>query len=158
MTSTPIVTNPVETSLAGPLVADLATLAPVNATTRDAVGAHHFTFTCFGTRCAARVEHAADTSHLVVEADLGPMPYSIDCRTRREKAHTVLRASRDLRHSRWLVGPTQRIRMEIVAQLARPLTPAGLLFEPLRALVEARPFIEMLRDLMHKPASTRQIA
>lgn len=153
----PIATNPGEASLANPAVADLAALAPVNSATGDTVAAHHFTFTCFGARCTARVEHAAETSHLVVEADLGPMPYSIDCRTRRQKTHTVLRASRSLRHSRWLVGPTQRIRMEVVAQLARPLTPAGLLFEPLRALVEARPFIEMLRDLVRQPAPMRQI-
>lgn len=145
-------TSTLQAKAAHPL-ADLAAFAGTGAPFGDgSVEAQRFTFTCFGTRCAARIEHGADTSRLVVEADLGPMPYSIDGRPRRRMTRAVVRASRALRHSRWLIGSTQRIRMEIVARLTRPVTPAALLYEPLRALIEARPYIEILKDVASAPA------
>jgi hypothetical protein len=105
-----------------------------------------FTFECAGVRLSARAGRQGGEGWLVIDGDLGALPFSAESRDARSAVIAVLLAARLTDHRYFGVGPDQRIKLRGELPLACPLTPASILTSVTQFIMAVRPFIEMLAE------------
>ena len=95
---------------------------------------------------------------LQISADIGGDPYSAEGVEMREAVHAVIRSSHSSPSCRLMVSKQKRIYCVGKAHLAETWTPTALLTVAAELVLEARPYLMVLRDILPrwaKPASQR---
>lgn len=93
---------------------------------------------------------------LQIAADIGGDPYSAEGVDMREAVHAVIRSSHASPSCRLMVSKQKRIYCVGKAHLNESWTPTALLTAAAELVLEARPFLMVLRDIMPrwaKPAA-----
>ncbi len=82
----------------------------------------------------------------MIDADLAPMPYTAEGRERRRDVQTILRASRTgMKHGRLALDSQRHIHLVCETTLPRPVTPTSFVTGATQLLIEATPWIALLR-------------
>jgi hypothetical protein len=106
----------------------------------------HFTFDYTGAAFIATVEPIPEGAKLRIDADLAPMPYTAEGRERRRDVQTIVRASRTgMKHGRLALDTQRHIHLVCEIVLPRPVTPASFVTGATQLLIEAPPWIALLR-------------
>ncbi|MBV8168289.1 MAG: hypothetical protein JO021_15945 [Alphaproteobacteria bacterium] len=131
-----------------PLPVELGTftVGPDGTPVRHERAALNFTFDYTGAVFTATVEPNADGAKLRIDADLAPMPYTAEGRDRRRDLQIIVRASRTgMKHGRLVLDPQRHIHLACEITLQRPVTPASFVTGATQLLIEATPWIALLR-------------
>lgn len=107
-----------------------------------------FRFAYGGTAFAARTQSADDRPILHLSGEVGPVPYSAESIPVRRAAHALLRASWSLPHSRLIARPDARIQAVGRMPLPAPLTPGALITAATAMVLDLKPYIELLAELL----------
>jgi len=118
----------------------------------DGTPVHHeravlnFTFDYTGAAFTATVEPIADGAKLRIDSDLAPMPYTAEGRSRRRDVQIIVRASRTgMKHGRLVLDTQGHIHLTCEITLGRPVTPTSFVTAATQLLIEATPWIALLR-------------
>ena len=99
----------------------------------------------------------ADTGPVLqIAAEIGSDPYSADGVELREAVHAIIRSSHSSPSCRLMVSKQKRIYCVGKAHLAETWTPTALLTAAAELVLEARPYLMVLRDILPcwtKPAT-----
>ncbi len=93
---------------------------------------------------------------LQISANIGGDPYTADGVEMREAVHAVIRSSHMSHSCRLMVSKQKRIYCVGKARLGESWTPTALLTTAVELVLEARPYLMVLRDIMPrwaKPAA-----
>ncbi len=103
-----------------------------------------------GLWAAVHRDHADDQSGPVLQiaSDIAPDPYSAEGTTMRSAAHAVIQASHDSPSCRLMVSRQRRIFCVGRARLDSTFTPTSLLTAAVELVLEARPYLTVLRDIL----------
>src|SRR5262249_25453659 len=105
-----------------------------------------FTFDYTGAVFTATVEPIADGAKLRIDANLAPMPYTAEGRERRRDVQAIVRASRTgMKHGRLVLDKLGHIHLICETGLTRPVTPSSFVTGATQLLIEATPWIALLR-------------
>jgi hypothetical protein len=85
---------------------------------------------------------------LQIAADIGGDPYTAEGAEMREAVHAVIRYSHTSPSCRLMVSKQKRIYCVGKAHLAETWTPTALLTAAAELVLEARPYLMVLRDIM----------
>ncbi|MEX2009642.1 MAG: hypothetical protein WEC41_05560 [Dongiaceae bacterium] len=107
-----------------------------------------FDFAYHGVAFAARMRLEDDRPFLQLRGECGPLPYSVESIALRRDAFAVLLASRSLPHGRLALCTDRRILAVGDIALGTPMTPTNVIAATAQLLLEIRPYIELLRDLL----------
>jgi hypothetical protein len=87
-----------------------------------------------------------------------PLPYSIESRERRQRALTLLRATRDLPHTRLLTGTDMSMRAVGELAVERPLTSGRLIGAVTVLLLELMPYLALMAEFLPPVKRTARTA
>jgi len=93
---------------------------------------------------------------LQIAADIGSDPYSVEGVEMREAVHAIIRSSHTSPSCRLMVSKQKRIYCVGKARLGETWTPTALLTVAAELILEARPYLMVLRDVLPrwaKPAT-----
>ena len=93
---------------------------------------------------------------LQVAADVASDPYSVEGMAMRDAVHALIRSSHAAPHCRLMVSRRKRIYCVGQAQIGNNWTPSALLTAAAELILEARPYLMVLRDILPrwaKPAA-----
>jgi len=107
-----------------------------------------FDFAYHGVAFAARMRLEDDRPFLQLRGECGPLPYSVESIALRRDAFAVLLATRSLPHGRLALCVDRRIHAVGDIPLRTPLTPTNVIAAAAQLLLEIKPYIELLRDLL----------
>ena len=107
-----------------------------------------FDFAYQGVAFAARMRLEDDRPFLQLRGECGPLPYSVESIALRRDAFAVLLATRSLPHGRLALCVDRRIHAVGDIPLRTPLTPTNVIAAAAQLLLEIKPYIELLRDLL----------
>ena len=99
----------------------------------------------------------ADSFRLTIEADLGPLPYSVESVQARLSIQDLIAASGSLIEPRFSIGADQTIRVETTVELLNPVSPVLTLTLVTEVLLVLKPWLERLGTLL-KAAARRTSA
>jgi len=138
-------TNPVPDALSG-----LDFLADGTIALGNGNGHVEFSFNAYGLNfsCNTRLIEAGPI--LQIAADIGSDPYTADGADLRDNAHAIIRASQDAPACRLMVSRQKRIYCVGRARLPEPWTPTALLTAAASLILEVRPYLLVLRDVLPK--------
>ena len=105
-----------------------------------------FRFNFLGRTFLAVTRRATCGIELDLAARLGHLPYSAESLAGRSSAKAILAATQQEEHFRLAVSRQQQIYFLAGLVVAQPLCPAGLVAAIVALLLEARPYLEVLRD------------
>lgn len=108
-------------------------------------------------RFAARIEPVGDDYRLRLVGDVGPLPYSAESPSLRERLLRLVQWSNGQSSCRFTVTSRRRLNLLMDSMLADPLTPTRVLSHATLALVRAAPFIELAEE-MHPSAAPSHAA
>lgn len=131
-----------------PLPVEIGTLAvqPDGSLRRRAKGPLNFTFSYTGVTFQAAVRPTPDGGRLQLDAELAPLPYSAEGRARRIEVEAIIAASRKgLKYGRLVVDRRSRIHVVSDLDIENPLTPVSLIAAATEMLIQATPWIAILR-------------
>jgi hypothetical protein len=106
-----------------------------------------FAFAYRGADFAAQVETAAD-ARLILSAELGKVPYSMEQGSSRQATQRIVEATADLPGGRIEISESQDMSLRAAVQLPRPLTPAGVMAAITSLLLDFGPYIDLLRKIL----------
>ncbi len=138
-------TNPVPTELS-----DLDFLADGTVALRNGRGHVEFSFNAYGLIFSCNTRLIESGPILQIAADIGSDPYTAEGAHLRDNAHAVIRASQDAPACRLMVSRQKRIYCVGRARLAEPWTPAALLTAAASLILEVRPYLLVLREILPK--------
>ena len=117
---------------------------------RNGSGHVEFSFHAYGLNfsCNTRLIEAGPI--LQIAAEIGSDPYTAEGADLRDSAHAIIRASQDAPACRLMVSRQKRIYCVGRARLAEPWTPTALLTAAAGLILEARPYLMVLRDILPK--------
>jgi hypothetical protein len=107
-----------------------------------------FSFVYQGLRFNAGTRMVEGGAILQVAADIGPDPYTVEGITLRKSVHAVIEASQQLICSRLIVSRQRRIFCIGKAAVASPSAPIELLSGAIEIILEIKPYLDMLAELM----------
>jgi hypothetical protein len=111
-----------------------------------------FAFKACGLAFSA-VTRVTDSGPLLqVAADIGGDPYSAEGVEMREAVHAVIRSSHASSSCRLMVSKQKRIYCVGRARLGESWTPTALLTVAAELILEARPYLMVLRDILPRRA------
>lgn len=110
-----------------------------------------FRFKFLGRDFSGQVSNTADGGVLTIGADLLPLPYSIESRERRQRALTLLRATRHLPHTRLVTGVDMSLRAVGELAIERPLTSGRLIGAITLLLLELMPYLALVAEFLPPP-------
>lgn len=93
---------------------------------------------------------------LALVGDFGALPYSAESPERRRSVQTVLAAAQRRSGLEWKVTPTQTIAVKGGITLDLPLTPKALVVGTVAVLLRARPYIDLLVEILSLQPAARQ--
>jgi hypothetical protein len=117
-----------------------------------------FRFSFLGHDFAGAANATADGALLSIGADLLPLPYSIESHQRRQRALALLRATRDLPHTRLVATPAKIVRAEGRLPVARPLTTGRLIGATTVLLLELLPYLALVAEFLEVKRPARGAA
>ncbi len=116
----------------------------------------HLNFTWRALDFYARLDRGSvRESHLIVECDLGPVPFTAEGVQRRTNVFALLDATKMGINVRTVVTSKQRINMIAEMKLPAPVTTTGFITGIVTLLSLARPYLEIMDLLQHTTASVR---
>lgn len=138
-------TNPVPDELS-----ELDFLADGTVALKNGKGHVEFSFHAYGLNfsCNTRLIEAGPI--LQIAADIGSDPYTAEGIHLRDSAHAIIRASQNAPACRLMVSRQKRIYCVGRARLAEPWTPTALLAAAAGLILEVRPYLMVLRDILPK--------
>jgi len=107
-----------------------------------------FRFAFMGHRFSGQATGTTDGATLTIGADLLPLPYSIESRQRRQRALTLLQATRNLPHTRLLTGANMSVRAVGEIPIERPLTAGRVIGGITVLLVELLPYLALVAEFL----------
>ena len=146
-------TNPAPEELS-----DLDFLADGTLALKNGTGHVEFSFNAYGLNfsCNTRLIEAGPI--LQIAAEIGSDPYTAEGAHLRDSAHAIIRASQDAPACRLMVSRQKRIYCVGRARLAEPWTPTALLTVAAGLILEARPYLMVLRDILPKWPQAASVA
>ncbi len=142
---------PISTSNPAPEeLSELDFLADGTLALKNGTGHVEFSFRAYGLNfsCNTRLIDAGPI--LQIAAEIGSDPYTAEGAHLRDSAHAIIRASQDAPACRLMVSRQKRIYCVGRARLAEPWTPTALLTAAAGLILEARPYLMVLRDILPK--------
>lgn len=116
----------------------------------------HLNFAWRGLNFHARLDRGSvSESHLVIESDLGPVPFTAEGVQRRTNVFALLDATKMGINVRTVVSSKQRINMFAEMKLPAPVTTTVFITGIVTLLALARPYLEIMDLLQHTTASVR---
>jgi len=115
-----------------------------------------FTFRACGLPFSATTRPTESGPVLEIAANVTSDPYSAEGIEMREAVHAVIRASQMSSHCRLMVSKQKRIYCVGRTRLGESWTPTVLLTAAVELILEARPYLMVLRDIVpnwSKPAA-----
>lgn len=107
-----------------------------------------FAFGYQGLKFGASTRPIEGGAILQLAADIAPDPYTVEGVTLRRSVHAVIEASQYLTCSRLVVTRQKRIFCIGKAAVASPGAPADLLSGAVEILLEIKPYLDMLAELL----------
>ena len=107
-----------------------------------------FRFAFLGHQFSGQAIGTPDGALLTIGADLLPLPYSIESRQRRQRALTLLQATRKLPHTRLLTGANMSLRAVGEIPIERPLTAGRVIGGITVLLIELMPYLALVAELL----------
>ena len=109
-----------------------------------------FSFSAYGLGfvCNTRLVEAGPI--LQISAEIGCDPYTAEGAYLRDSAHAIIRASQSAPACRLVVSRQKRIYCVGRAWLTEPWTPTSLLAAAAGLILEVRPYLMVLRDILPK--------
>jgi hypothetical protein len=117
-----------------------------------------FRFSFLGYDFSGQASGTADGAHLIIGADLLPLPYSIESRQRRQRALALLRATRHLPHTGLVTGLNMSLRAVGELPVERPLTAGRLVGAITVLLVELMPYLTLVTELLPPKRASKSAA
>jgi hypothetical protein len=138
-------TNPAPDELS-----ELDFLADGTVALKNGKGHVEFSFSAYGLNflCNTRLIEAGPI--LQIAAEIGNDPYTAEGVDLRDSAHAIIRASQGAPACRLLVSRQKRIYCVGRARVAEPWTPTALLTAAASLILEVRPYLMVLRDILPK--------
>lgn len=116
------------------------------------VGEHgrpmEFSFAFQGLRFGASTRQIDSGTILQVAADIAPDPYSVEGAALRRSVHAIIDASQVLNSTRLVITKQKRIYCIGKAAIATPAAPRDLLSATVEILLEIKPYLEMLGEIL----------
>ncbi len=109
-----------------------------------------FSFCAYGLTFSANTRLIDSGPVLQIAADIGSDPYTADGADLRDSAHAVIRASQGVPACRLMVSRQKRIYCVGRAEISEPWTPTSLLAAAAGLILEVRPYLLVLRDILPK--------
>lgn len=109
-----------------------------------------FGFSYRGVDFVTEVQTGAETC-IRLSAELGKLPYRAEAGERRDLTRRIVDATRHLPHGRLTLSIEQDILLTAEVPAPAPLTPAGLMAALAAALLDFRPYIDLLSEVMFAP-------
>lgn len=138
-------TNPVPDELS-----ELDFLADGTLALKNGKGHVEFSFNAYGLNFSCNTRLIETGPILQIAADIGSDPYTAEGADLRDSAHAIIRASQDAPACRLMVSRQKRIYCVGRARLAEPWTPTALLAAAAGLILEVRPYLMVLRDILPK--------
>lgn len=107
-----------------------------------------FSFQAYGLTFTANTRLIESGPVLQISADIGSDPYTAEGVELRDCAHAVIRASQGVPACRLMVSRQKRIYCVGRAHVTEPWTPASLIAAAAGLLLEVRPYLLTLRDIL----------
>lgn len=107
-----------------------------------------FAFQACGLPFSATTRRTESGPVLQIAADVGGDPYSAEGTELREAVHAIIRSSQTSPSCRLMVSKQKRIYCVGKGQLSESWTPTVLLTVAAELILEARPYLMVLRDFM----------
>jgi len=107
-----------------------------------------FGFDFLGRHFEIAVKANSSGAEMELSARLAALPYSAENATVRNAAMAIIGATRSARGFRFAVSRQQQIYCLASARLGEPLQPASLIATVVGLLLDAKPYIETLRDVV----------
>lgn len=107
-----------------------------------------FSFGYLGLQFGASTRRIDSGTILQVAADVAPAPYSVEGATLRRSVHAVIEASQFLLCSRLVVTRQKRIYCIGKASVSTPSTPTDLLSGAVEIVLEIKPYLDMLAEIL----------
>jgi hypothetical protein len=111
-------------------------------------GTLEFMFQACGLRFSATTRMIESGPVLQIASNIAPDPYSAEGATMRSAAHAVIQASHGSPSCRLMVSRQRRIYCVGRARLDSTFTPTSLLTAAVELVLEARPYLTVLRDIL----------
>jgi hypothetical protein len=111
-------------------------------------GTLEFSFEAVGLRFNATTRMIDSGPVLQISSDIAPDPYSAEGGSMRSAAHAVIEASHGSPSCRLMVSRQRRIFCVGRARLDSTFTPTSLLTSAVELVLEARPYLTVLRDIL----------
>lgn len=109
-----------------------------------------FSFRAYGLTFSANTRLIESGPVLQIFANIGSDPYTADGSHLRDCAHAVIHASQDTPACRLMVSRQKRIYCVGRARISDPWTPATLIAAAAGLVLEVRPYLLVLRDILPK--------
>lgn len=109
-----------------------------------------FSFNAYGLTFSANTRLIEAGPVLQIAADIGGDPYTAEGPDLRDSAHAVIRASQNVPACRLMVSRQKRIYCVGRIHVAEPWTPTSLLAAAAGLILEVRPYLLVLRDILPK--------
>ena len=109
-----------------------------------------FSFQAYGLTFSANTRLIDTGPVLQIAADIGSDPYTAEGAALRDHAHAIIRASQGVPACRLMVSRQKRIYCVGRAAISEPWTPTSLLAAAAGLILEVRPYLLVLRDILPK--------
>ncbi len=103
-----------------------------------------FSFIHFGIRFDGAIRSAGGGVSLIIEGDLGPLPFSLRSAEARRKTLSILSSGKYLRDIDFSISPEQHIRLRDTRALPRPATARAVLAGVTMFLATAKPYLDLI--------------
>jgi len=107
-----------------------------------------FSFAFQGLQFGASTRLVDSGTILQVAADIAPDPYSVEGAALRRSVHAIIDASQALSYSRLVITRQKRIYCIGKAAISTPAAPRDLLSAAVEILLEIKPYLEMLGEIL----------
>lgn len=110
-------------------------------------GIYNFTFSYMGYQFAVRAEAAPGHTRMRIHAFLGHLPYTAESKDMRANVRAVVEVAGAALGGRIHINGNQRILLLDEFNFDQTLTPSSLLTKTVAFLLQARPYLDLLRLL-----------
>lgn len=107
----------------------------------------NFRFVWHQMGCVARVDKTDKGLRLRLVGDLGPVPFSAESPTTRDRLLELARWSTRSAGCRFAVSPRRRLNLLGELPVAEPLTGVSILSAAVRFLVDVNPYVALAREV-----------
>lgn len=115
-----------------------------------------FGFTYLNRRFTASTRMIQSGPILQISADIAPVPYSAEGIETRRAAIAIISSSQGLRHARLVITKSKQICCIGKIPVKQPWTPVDLISAATRIILEIRPYLQALMEVLPPPRQRRR--